>query len=272
MTTTAPSGRRLGRKPDSSDPRDKKFLSVHPKAATIPLPPAVDLRHPIAPCFDQGDLGSCGAQAGAALMSYLYPEVRGGFSRLQLYYDVRKMEKSISEDSGVETRDVLKAMAEVGVVPETRWPYDVKKFTQAPPAETYSDPNVKKISSYSRLVSGSNYLQCLASGYPFLLGVELHESFDSDQTDKTGIMPIPGKDENAIGGHDVLVVGYILNFKSDPLFLKSGVDPALVSDEMLIVRNSWGTDWSHYYRGNFFMPLQYALDKVTGNDAWTGRR
>lgn len=208
---------------------------------------------------------------GAALMCFLYPEMASrGFSRLQIYRDVRVIEGTGDEDAGVETRDVFKTLTKVGAAPEDLWPFDLARLANTPPPSVYQEANKYRLGSYSRLVSGSNYLQCLASGFPFGLGFMVPESLDSDEVNRTGIMTVPGG--KSIGGHDVLAVGYILNFKNDPLFKKSGVDPALVSDEMLIIRNSWGQKWSHLFRGNFFMPLQFALDGMTGNDAWTGRK
>lgn len=266
-----PNGRRLGRRPDSHDAGDRHFLAAHPEAARIALPPSVDLRKTMPPCFDQGDLSSCGPNMGSALMCHYFPDVPA-FSRLQIYRDVRDIEGTGSEDAGVETRDVLKTLATAGAAPESLWPYDPKRFAGKPPAEVYAAASKYRLTSYARLTSGSNYLQCLASGHPFCLGITLPKSFDGEQLDKTGIMTMPAKGEGELGGHDVLVVGYVLNFKTDPLFTKSGIDSALVSDEMLMIRNSWGTEWSRQYRGHFFMPLAYALDRVTGNDAWTGRR
>ena len=281
MPIVTPGGKYLGRIKDAEDPNDRTFLAAHPAARDVPLPPSVDLRSKLPPVFDQGNLGSCGLNMGDAMMCFLFPEIVAatapndpvGFSRLQTYYDVRVMEgSSPNEDSGVQTRDVFKTLAQTGAAPEVFWPYDIGKFTQQPPPEVYTEAAKYKIGSYSRLISASNYLQCLASGFPFGMGIELYESFEGDQINRTGIMPPPGPDEKVIGGHDVTAVGYILNFKSDPLFTKSGLDPALVSDEMLMVRNSWSAKWSHQYRGHFFMPLEYAMSTATGNDAWTGRR
>lgn len=268
---TTPSGRYLGRKPDGPDERDHLFSVAHPEAAAVQLPPSVDLRQRLPPVFDQGQSSSCGPNAGAALMSFYYPDVPH-FSRLQIYYDVRALEGDTSEDDGVQTRDVLKTLCLGGAAPEEDWPFDLKMLTQHPPQLVYNEASKRKLSKYSRLTSGSNYLQCLATGNPFVLGIELFESFDGPELDRTGIMVPPKPGEKNIGGHDVLVVGYVLNFRSDPLCKASGVDPALVSDEMLMIRNSWGANWSRKFRGHFFMPLAYALDRVTGNDAWTGRR
>ena len=250
-------------------------MAAHPEAAKIALPPAIDLRkHLPLPCFDQGDESSCGPNMGSGIMSFYFPDVAtagGGFSRHQIYHDVRKIEGTGSEDAGVETRDVFKVLTETGAAPEAFWKYEKETFAPTPPPEVYEEAKKYRLSRYSRLTSGSNYLQCLASGHPFGLGITLHESFDDEQTNRTGIMRMPQPGDPEVGGHDVLCVGYVLNFKSDPLFTRTGVASELVSDEMLMIRNSWGTSWSRQYRGHFFMPLQFALDNLEGNDAWTGR-
>lgn len=275
-----PNGRHLGRVPDKDDDRDHLFRQAHPEAARVHLPPSVDLRAHLPPCFDQGQASSCGAHMGDALMCFLFPEVVAaaagtatvGFSRLQVYKDVRLIEGTGDEDAGVETRDIFKTLQQTGAAPECFWPYDLTKLAQTPPPEVYAEAAKYKLSSYSRLETATNYLQCLASKYPFGMGIDVHESFDGDAIARTGIMTMPQPSEQIVGGHDMLAVGYILNFKSDPIFTSSGVDPTLVDDIALIVRNSWGTDWSPRFRGDFFMPLRYAVDAVHGNDAWTGRR
>ena len=66
--------------------------------------------------------------------------------------------------------------------------------------------------------------QCLASGFPFVIGFQVYQSFESDQVASTGIVPMPDvNNEQLLGGHAVLVVGY-----DD-------------SNQWFIVRNSWGS-------------------------------
>lgn len=263
-------GHGLGRVPDCADPRDHIYAPIHSYGAALP-PPSIDLRKHLPPVWDQGSTSSCGGQSGAALMSFLYPEV-GGFSALQIYYSVRVLEKDPTEDAGVETRDVLKVLKDIGAAPASNFPFDPSKVLVQPSESVISEASKYKISNYSRLISSDDYINCLSSGFPFILGFMVPESLDGDLVNKTGIMPIPNlSKEKLVGGHDVLVVGYDRTFKKTPFFESTGMDPTEVDDTMLLVRNSWGPKWSPKFRGHFWMPLSYAINPSTGGDAWTAR-
>ena len=263
-----PNGRHLGRRRDEADPRDHRFAVAHANAMAAPLPPSTDLTDALPACFDQSALGSCGANAGAGLLADLFP----GFvaSRLQIYFDARELEGTTSTDSGVQTRDVLKTLQQIGAIPEAEWPYDITKFTMRPPVDAVG----RKLGSYSRLASEDEFLACLASGNTFLLGFEVPSYFDDDTMAAHGVFWLPGDARPPImGGHDVLIVGHDLHFKSNPDFLASGVDAASVQDEALLVRNSWSTEWGLPSKpGHFWMPMSWASNPSTGGDAWTGRR
>jgi len=268
MPIATPGGRYLGRKPDKPDPRDHRYGAVHGLEPS--LPPRVDLRPQLPPCFDQGALGSCGPNSGDGLMCFLYPELaHTGFSRLHIYYNVRLKEGTVDQDSGVETRDVLAVLMLSGAAPESDWPYDVARFKEVPPEAVNTAAEQYTLASFSRLVAEQEMLSCLAAGFPFLLGFECFASIDSEDLARTGVMPFPNASEALVGGHDVLCVGYDLNFKSSDEFKRSGLDPSRVADQALLIRNSWGTSWGD--AGHFWMPLPYASNPSTGGDAWTGR-
>ena len=237
-------------------------------------PPLMDLRSMLPPVFDQGQEGSCGPNSADGLMCFLNQGIGrlGGFSRQQIYYCVRQLEGNVGEDVGVETKDLFAILHDIGAAQEILWPYTPGDFSTAPPIGVLEDASKYKISSFSQLVSEEDFLDCLADGFPFILGFECFESIESDALSKTGVMPRPDvQHEKQLGGHDVLVVGYDTNFLQSETFLKSGVNPSLVNNTALLIRNSWGTDWSSSMQGHFYMPIDYASNAQTGGDCWTGR-
>jgi len=92
------------------------------------------------------------------------------------------------------------------------------------------------------------------------MGMDVYESFESKEVQKTGIMPMPQKGESKLGGHAVLVVGYREIVRSYGLIAKHQVRIG-----HLIVRNSWGSDWGD--KGYFYMPYGYAVPDYT-YDYW----
>jgi len=95
-----------GWQPDLPDKRDFLFkLGQRGQKLDAPLPPSVDLRTTgfLPPVFDQGELGSCTANALAALFQYVDQKNTGmSFmpSRLFIYYNERVIEGLVSVDSG----------------------------------------------------------------------------------------------------------------------------------------------------------------------------
>lgn len=268
-----PNGRALGRKAPTPDRlgRDRLYGLTHEAAgAPVALPPSIDLRGQLPPVVDQGQTQACGGCAGAALASYLFPKLQeyGGASALQVYYDARLLAGDEGADVGVETRNVLKALNKTGAIASNLWPLDAKRVLAAPPR----DPIYRKIGSYALLGGAQDYLSCLAARFPIVLGIMVPESLDGADVDRTGILQLPDlSQERILGGHDVLVVGYATGFRASPLLRGTGIDPKRVDDTMLLVRNSWGPEWSKRFRGHFWLPLSWAVNPTTGGDAWTGR-
>src|SRR5689334_14620089 len=116
--------------PDLPDHNDH-FYSA-PLHILKALPPLVDLRPHCPPVYDQGDLGSCTANAiaGAIEFDQIKQQLSEATpSRLFIYYNERVIEHSVSTDSGAMIKDGVKSVAKQGVCAETEWPYIIDQFT-----------------------------------------------------------------------------------------------------------------------------------------------
>lgn len=246
---------RYGYKKDKLDPRDLKhtfMIKQHLQAIK-----KVDLRTNCPKVYNQGDLGSCTANAVAALYEFDQMKEKDCVvftpSRLFVYYNERVIEGTINEDSGAELRDGMKTINCDGVCPEQLWGYDEKKFAVRPPAKLYTVAKQHKCVIYKRLEQTLDQLkQCLLEGFPFVFGFTVFQEFENDVVAKTGMVPMPTKDSVGLGGHAVMCVGYIEN------------------KSLFIVRNSWGDDWGDH--GYFYMPYAYVLSPELSSDFWTATR
>jgi C1A family cysteine protease len=246
---------RYGWVPDIPDQRDHLYAA--PVATLKKLPPKVDLR-PQCPAviYNQGLLGSCTGNAIAAALQFerMKQKLKPDFipSRLFIYYNERVIEGTVDSDSGAQLRDGIKTVAAQGDCPETQWPYDIAKFATKPPAACYREALKYKAVLYQRLVQTTNQMKgCLASGYPFVFGFAVYESFEGPEVARTGVAPMPASSEKQLGGHAVLAVGY---------------DDA---QQRFIVRNSWGDGWG--MQGYFTLPYAYLADDNLAADFWTIR-
>ena len=242
-----------GWRPDLPDARDHLFAATGETMRSMQA--QVDLRPNCPPVYDQGQLGSCTGNAIAGAIQFerekqgLTPDFVP--SRLFIYYNERVIEGTVSQDSGAQIRDGIKAVAKQGAPPETDWPYDINQFAQKPPYQAYSDAMLDRAVTYKRVVQTATQLKsCLAAGYPFVFGFTVYSSFESDQVANTGVVPMPNlQTEQVLGGHAVLAVGY-----DD-------------SQQRFIVRNSWGPNWG--MQGYFTIPYAYLTDSTLASDFWT---
>jgi C1A family cysteine protease len=250
---------RYGWVPDLPDARDHLYAAPTPFAAQ--LPPKADLRPGCPPVYDQGQLGSCtgNAIAGAIQFERMKQQLASNDlvpSRLFIYYDERVIEGTVQSDSGAQIRDGIKSVATTGACFEgpdpDEWSYVIANFREKPPQACYAAAKLDQVVNYRRIVQNLNQMKgCLASGYPFVFGFTVYDSFESDAVARTGIVPMPASGEQVVGGHAVMAVGY-----DD-------------SSQRFIVRNSWGGQWGQ--AGYFTMPYAYLTDGNLADDLWTIR-
>lgn len=252
---TSQIGRVYGWNRDRLDGRDYTFAVAAPKA----LPSKLHL--PMPEPLDQQDLGSCVLNAGSVAVDY--ERIRQGLSpwcpsRLFWYYNVRVMERTVLSDAGVQIRDAIKSLAQMGVCSEDEqialtgsvWPYDIVKFAIKPPVACYADANTVEALQYGKVAPTLLQLKnTLAAKHPILVGIEIYESFESAAVARTGIVPMPDvTTEQSLGGHGVLLTGY-----DD-------------DTQRWRLQNSWGANWGQ--EGSFELPYSYLLDRTLGSDYW----
>lgn len=239
-----------GWRPDLPDKRDRQY-AMAPRVTQLPA--AVDLRPKCPPVYDQGQLGSCTANAIAAAIEFCEPGAMLMPSRLFIYYNERVIEGTIGTDAGAQIRDGMRAVANQGVCAESEWPYVVTKFSEQPFKQCYDDALKTEATQYSSLQQDLvQFKTCLAEGYPFVFGFTVYDAFESLDVAKSGVLNLPAATEKIVGGHAVAAVGY-----DD-------------GKQTVLVRNSWGTDWG--MAGYFTMPYAYITDSDLASDFWTIRK
>jgi len=258
--------------PPCIDPRD--YPENHPEIAPIAkelglgpsrrttLPAKVDLRAWCSDIENQGNLGSCSAHAGAAIVEYFERRAHGKHiegSRLFIYKTTRNL-MGVTGDSGAWLRNVMGAIVLCGVPPEKYWPYKTDSFDKEPTAFVYSvadnfeglkyfchDPLSGPQPRPKVLESVKKYLH---AGIPSMFGFWGYGS--SEDGDVKGGIPYHCQDEKILWGHAVTAVGY-----DDDLKIRNKKCPEAVTQGALLFRNSWGREWGD--SGYGWLPYEYVL-------------
>ena len=228
---------------------------LHPMlaASAAPLPAKVDLRKNMPPVYDQGQLGSCTANALCAAVQFSDPTHVPG-SRLFVYYNERVLEADVKIDAGAQLSDGILTLERYGVCPEAEWPYEISQFAKQPPALCYRDAASRRVHRASAVpASPASMKRVLTNGFPFVVGIAVYPEFETPAVAKSGTVPMPTAAEIAdphqcLGGHAILCVGY---------------DDA---KGVWIMRNSWGATWGD--AGYFTLPYPYLLHPALASDAW----
>jgi len=218
-------------------------------------PRKVDLRANCSPVEDQGQLGSCTANATIGALEY-YQRKRGEApadpSRLFVYFNARRLGGRVNDDSGAEIAEAMASLLAYGAPREDHWPYDIGRFRDQPDQNVYSEALKNQPAEYARVERGDGVIGALARGYPVVFGIQLPRRC-YDEAANTGVMPEPTPaeiDEAAFmgGGHAMLIVGYDLDRKT------------------YLLRNSWGTNWGD--RGYCTMPMSAAEGGSRPEEFW----
>jgi hypothetical protein len=238
--------------PSPPDFRDHVY-AIKPTVDLAALPAAVDLSSP--PIFDQGAIGSCGAQSAAAdilhaALSQQKLPTAPTPSRLFIYWIARYVMGTVNQDSGVNNRALLKALAKYGWCDESLWEHDIRRFKVQPTQEAFKQAATRKIEKYESVPQDLLTMKAaLAAGDTFIFGFSVYSSLETQAVQASGIVPMPKNSDRFKGGHDVAIVGY-----DD-------------STGRFKFKNSWGERWGRNGFGE--IPYEYATNPKLAGDFWT---
>jgi len=246
---------RYGCVPDRADSRDHLYGA--PSRLLRALPPEVLLDGP--PMYNQGQAGSCTGQMVARLHHMRQLQDQRAFvaqpSARFAYYNTRAIRGRTGSDSGGSIRDAIKAAAATGICEESIWPYSDKReaIVARPSDAAFVDASLRQVVAYQRITPTLDQLRgCLADGNAFGFGFAVFPSFESEETMRTGMAPMPTFWERiarVLGWHAIVCSGYsdtCGRFRLD---------------------NSWGTTIGQ--SGRFWLPYDFLVDSLIARDLWT---
>lgn len=255
---------RYGWRPDTPDHRDRIYNNEEIILSDGALPLKFSLRDQLPGIYDQGQLGSCTANAIAGCLegeAKKQGEAAVTPSRLFIYYNERVMEGTVNEDAGAEIRDGIKSVNVLGAPPETDWAYDIRRFAEKPPASAYGDALKHQSIDYKRVLPGTPgspiRTPLFVKKAPVCFGFVVPYKFeDGSWNPESQALPVPSPSEEIIGGHAVDIIGWdfeLVRFKV----------PAFE------VRNSWSDGWGD--AGHFWMDARWMWNRAAGltSDFWT---
>ena len=234
---------KLGCIKDKFDDRDYLMRAYLP---VIKLPKKIDYTPKLSPVRDQGDEGTCVSFACAAGMKE-YQELLDYEKLVELsprfvYSECKKID-GMPREEGTTIRAAMQVLEGKGVCQEKFWPYQPH---QKDKPKKGAEVNAKKfcVKTYARILNLNELRLSLASKGPCVIGVEV---FEGMMKTKTGIVPMPKKNEAALGGHAICPVGY--------------------DDKKKVIKfkNSWSDKWGQ--KGYGFLPYDYIERYMM--DAWS---
>ena len=247
--------RKLNLKRAPDDHRDKKFCFI--AAPQGPEPRVVDLRPLDMPIADQGEIGACTAFAWAALHDFLRRKALSGkgtfkhSSRLFIYNNERIKAGTFNEDGGANMRDGGDVLHDLGVCPESMFPFQVDNLYKHPSDAAYAQALTHRNSTYYALDSIREMRQCLQEGYPFVLGIDVPEAMMNEPMSSTGRMSLRNWNTKSAGGHALMCCGYNDDKKE------------------WLIRNSWSSDWGD--KGYFYLPYSVMESEAATFNQYTLR-
>lgn len=255
----SPGGHRYGGGRSVPDQRDLGMARLH---APLILPSKIDLSMYCGILRDQQQLGACTAFAGTAMLEFLWrrwiiPGREYVLSPLFMYYKERELNGTLAQgDCGSDGRTAVKVINQFGVCPESLDTYDPANFANAPTGTQLAAALSYCAGAFHAIGNVQDMKAAIASDYGFITGFNVYDSFESDATAASGLMPVPDRSsEQLLGGHEVFFCGY-----------DDAVECPGATAGAFKVQNSWGAAWGQ--SGFFWFPYQCAADPAIWMDSF----
>jgi C1A family cysteine protease len=225
-------------------------LLPHADTSGLPILPEVDPRGKMPPVFNQGQLGSCTANATAACFQYdaiLDGKDCSELSRRWIYHFEKAIEGTLGQgDTGAVGHDAFK-VAQHGIPDESLWPYSeqIAAVEEVPPNV---EPRAYRLEKPVNAIPQDEeaFKQVLSNGQTIPFGFTVYAGFEQEWT-QPGVMPEPNTSEEVLGGHETLLCGYLEAYP-----------------DHFLVRNSWGAGWG--LGGYFLFPSATLLNPNMASD------
>ncbi len=231
------------------DPIDSRDIPMGLVLPAAPVPVSFDFTKLMSPVRNQGNEGTCVAFASAVgVKEFQDKKEYHKLIRLspRFLYNLCKKFDGIPFEDGTYPRIAMKVLLNYGVCHESFWPYIWPK-ERLPQKGADRDALKFKIKAYARIKSQLEMKRSLLVNGPFVAGVEVYKSWFTQKAKSSGLVAMPKRNEDSVGGHAICIVGY-----DD----KTGI---------FKFKNSWGADWGN--DGYGYLPYDY-IEKYC-SDAWS---
>lgn len=223
----------------------RPFEQTYMPLASLGGVTSADLRSSFTSIKSQGPVGACASFAFTSVYEYILNKngklTESDLSERFLYYYTRKRMGTLDSDSGTNMYDAGKTLETEGICSEELCPYsyDFEEHKVQPSAQADTDGQTRRVAEIKNVnIKEDDIKSALVEGYPVIISLHLHESFNKIGTD--GFVRCPDESDPAVGWHAMVIVGF-----SD-------------KDRVFIVRNSWGIDFGD--KGYCYVPYSYVLD------------
>jgi|GEM_PF-1330850 len=222
----------MGAIPSPPDDRD------YPIAMFTPVPrefPEKFILSPLPKVKNQGMIGSCVPH------SLVYTrEIKEGLMEFSIGFLYGNREETDIQTEGMIPRQALNSLRKYGDVPLEDFPWNIEyKMAKAEierrKDELYEKAYPYRISAYFRLYTEDEIKAALIDLGAVSATFPVYESFSS--AEKSGIVPVPQKDEKLKGYHQMTIVGW--------------------DEKNWIVLNSYGEKWGD--KGMCYVPKEYPI-------------